>query len=197
MWNSWNPHKSKSPEAAFHDLFRAAATGACTPKSGWRIVGFDGVAALDLTGPFEAMASARRVGELNGRSICYRPILLGVTSRTFVSESGLPFKAEGVRGFGGSARYNHRPGRKRPASTGDDGPRCGPGWSSALARPGELRPFPPVSMRSRRAACSTVVMSPPIGALPVMSRGDAFQSCAIMLAAAFRKDGEVLYLRRR
>ena len=41
------------------------------------IVGFDGVAALDLTGPLEAMASARRAGELNGRSICYRPILLG------------------------------------------------------------------------------------------------------------------------
>jgi transcriptional regulator GlxA family with amidase domain len=58
------------------------------------IVGFDGVAALDLTGPLEAMASARRVGELNGRSICYRPILLGATGRTFVSESGLPFKAE-------------------------------------------------------------------------------------------------------
>lgn len=58
------------------------------------IVGFDGVAALDLTGPLEAFASAGAANGSNERSTCYRPILLGVTGKTFVSESGLPFKAE-------------------------------------------------------------------------------------------------------
>lgn len=58
------------------------------------IVGFDGVAASDLTGPLDALASASVVGLSNTRSICYRPVILGLTSRTFVSESGLPFRAE-------------------------------------------------------------------------------------------------------
>ena len=60
------------------------------------IVGFDGVAALDLTGPLEALASARHAGENDGGPACYKPLLLGLTSRTFVSESGLPFNAEGT-----------------------------------------------------------------------------------------------------
>jgi transcriptional regulator GlxA family with amidase domain len=58
------------------------------------IVGFDGVAALDLTGPLDALASASVVGASNERLICYRPVLLGLTTRRFVSESGLPFRAE-------------------------------------------------------------------------------------------------------
>src|SRR5881227_547321 len=58
------------------------------------IVGFDGVAALDLTGPLDALASASVVGASNERLICYRPLLLGLTTRRFVSESGLPFRAE-------------------------------------------------------------------------------------------------------
>ena len=58
------------------------------------IVGFDGVAALDLTGPLEALASARHAGEHGGGPASYKPLLLGLTSRTFVSESGLPFNAE-------------------------------------------------------------------------------------------------------
>ena len=60
------------------------------------IVGFDGVAALDLTGPLEALAGARHAGEHGGGPACYKPLLLGLTTRTFVSESGLPFNAEGT-----------------------------------------------------------------------------------------------------
>jgi len=58
------------------------------------IVGFDGVAALDLTGPLDALARASLAGASNKRSVCYRPVILGLASKRFVSESGLPFKAE-------------------------------------------------------------------------------------------------------
>ena len=64
-----------------------------TPKA-IGIVGFDGVAASDLTGPLDALAGASVVGVSNRRSSCYRPVLLGLTNRRFVSESGLPFRAE-------------------------------------------------------------------------------------------------------
>ncbi len=58
------------------------------------MVGFDGVAALDLTGPLEALASARRAGEIAQAPACYKPVLLGLTSKAFVSESGVTFRAE-------------------------------------------------------------------------------------------------------
>jgi transcriptional regulator GlxA family with amidase domain len=64
-----------------------------TPKN-VGVVGFDGVSASDLTGPLDALARASVVGVSNKRSICYRPVLLGLTSRRLVSESGLPFRAE-------------------------------------------------------------------------------------------------------
>jgi len=57
------------------------------------LVGFDGVAALDITGPLEAFANARQAGESN-ETPCYQTMLLGLTSKTFASESGLLFKAE-------------------------------------------------------------------------------------------------------
>jgi transcriptional regulator GlxA family with amidase domain len=58
------------------------------------LVGFDGVAALDLTGPLEALTSARRAGETPEAAAFYQPILIGLTNKTFASESGLLFKAE-------------------------------------------------------------------------------------------------------
>jgi transcriptional regulator GlxA family with amidase domain len=67
--------------------------GELTPKV-VGLVGFDGVAALDITGPLEAFTNARQAGERNEELSCYRTTLLGLTSKTFTSESGLLFKAE-------------------------------------------------------------------------------------------------------
>ncbi len=58
------------------------------------ILGFDGVAALDLTGPLEALAIARQPdGPLKGAP-CYEPIILSLSQKTFTSESGLLFHAD-------------------------------------------------------------------------------------------------------
>lgn len=57
------------------------------------LLGYDNVAALDLTGPLEALASARHPGE-EGAPPCYKPIIVGLTNKSFTSESGLHFKAD-------------------------------------------------------------------------------------------------------
>lgn len=57
------------------------------------LLGYDGVAALDLTGPLEAFACAQHPGE-TAPPPCYRPTIVGLTSKSFTSESGLHFKAE-------------------------------------------------------------------------------------------------------
>jgi transcriptional regulator GlxA family with amidase domain len=58
------------------------------------ILGFNGVAALDLTGPLEAISIARFPGARGEALPCYRPVVLGLEQKTFTSESGLVFKAE-------------------------------------------------------------------------------------------------------
>jgi transcriptional regulator GlxA family with amidase domain len=50
-------------------------------------IGFEGVAALDLTGPSEAFA----VAEMEGKK-CYRTSIVGLTSRPFAAESGIVFQ---------------------------------------------------------------------------------------------------------
>lgn len=56
------------------------------------ILGFDGVGMLDLAGPLEALTAAK-VGSPGGESQRgYEVMLLGVTGRTFVAESGVTFK---------------------------------------------------------------------------------------------------------
>ena len=55
---------------------------------------FDGVAALDLTGPLEALSIARFPGGRGEALPCYRPVVIGLERRSFTSESGLVFKAE-------------------------------------------------------------------------------------------------------
>ena len=57
------------------------------------ILGFDGVATLDLAGPLEAFATAKIETSDGIAQRCYQPMLVGVTGRTFVSESGATFKA--------------------------------------------------------------------------------------------------------
>jgi transcriptional regulator GlxA family with amidase domain len=55
------------------------------------IIGFDGVAALDLIGPLETFKAARAYHPTN---TCYDVVLLGLSRRKFVSESGIVFKAD-------------------------------------------------------------------------------------------------------
>jgi transcriptional regulator GlxA family with amidase domain len=57
------------------------------------LLGFDGVAASDLTGPLEALTTARHDADQRGAA-CYRPMVIGLTNKTFVSESGLVFRAD-------------------------------------------------------------------------------------------------------
>src|SRR5215471_7353978 len=59
------------------------------------LLGFDGVAALDLIGPLEALANAR-CDDSNGRPgmPCYKPLIVSLTNKTFTSESGFTFKTD-------------------------------------------------------------------------------------------------------
>lgn len=57
------------------------------------LLGFDGVATLDLTGPLEALATARRDADQHGAA-CYEPVVIGLTNKAFVSESGFFFRAD-------------------------------------------------------------------------------------------------------
>src|SRR4051812_6247206 len=57
------------------------------------ILGFDGVATLDLAGPLEAFTTAKIDSSEGIPQRCYHAVLIGVTGRTFVSESGATFKA--------------------------------------------------------------------------------------------------------
>ena len=61
---------------------------------GVAILGFDGVAALDLTGPLEALSIARFPGAHGEALPCYQPIVVGLERKNFTSESGLIFKAD-------------------------------------------------------------------------------------------------------
>jgi transcriptional regulator GlxA family with amidase domain len=58
------------------------------------ILGFDGVTTLDLAGPLEAFAAARVGSSDGGLQRCYDVVLIGVTGRTFVAESGAIFKTQ-------------------------------------------------------------------------------------------------------
>ena len=58
-------------------------------------LGFDGVTSVDLTGPLEAFATARIARDRGGTRLpCYELVLIGVTNKTFVAESGIVFKAQ-------------------------------------------------------------------------------------------------------
>jgi transcriptional regulator GlxA family with amidase domain len=55
------------------------------------LLGFDGVMALDLIGPSDAFASA--IDDSNGQpSSCYEVVVIGLTNKPFVSESGVIFR---------------------------------------------------------------------------------------------------------
>ena len=58
------------------------------------IFAFDGVSLLDLTGPFEAFALARTHAADGKDRSCYDARVIGVTGKTFASDSGLVFKTD-------------------------------------------------------------------------------------------------------
>ena len=58
------------------------------------IFGFDGVNALDLTGPLETFATACAGDAEIERSDLYRIRLIGVTGKSFVSRSGIVYKTQ-------------------------------------------------------------------------------------------------------
>ena len=57
-------------------------------------LGFDGLTAADLTGPLEALGLARTNEGEGGERACYALRIMGVSGKTFTSESGLVFKAK-------------------------------------------------------------------------------------------------------
>jgi transcriptional regulator GlxA family with amidase domain len=58
------------------------------------VFGFDGVNALDLTGPLETFAAARADDAETGHGILYQVRIIGVTGKNFVSESGIVYKTQ-------------------------------------------------------------------------------------------------------
>jgi transcriptional regulator GlxA family with amidase domain len=58
------------------------------------IFGFDGLAVLDLTGPLETLTAARMIGADGAITPCYNVKIIGLTGKTFLSESRLAFKTE-------------------------------------------------------------------------------------------------------
>ena len=55
-------------------------------------LGFDGMTALDLVGPAEAFASAFLDRPGIGRRRCYEVLVIGLSGKPFVAESGVAFK---------------------------------------------------------------------------------------------------------
>jgi transcriptional regulator GlxA family with amidase domain len=55
------------------------------------LIGFDGVVAIDLAGPADVFTYAEIPTGQNGSKRCYEVITIGLSSREFVSESGLVF----------------------------------------------------------------------------------------------------------
>jgi transcriptional regulator GlxA family with amidase domain len=55
------------------------------------LVGFDGVVAIDLAGPADAFTYAEIPEGQNGPRRCYEVVIIGLSNRPFVAESGLVF----------------------------------------------------------------------------------------------------------
>ncbi len=56
-------------------------------------LGFDGVSSFDLLGSFEAFATARTTDPRTAGQPCYETLIIGVESKTFVSDAGATIKA--------------------------------------------------------------------------------------------------------
>jgi transcriptional regulator GlxA family with amidase domain len=69
------------------------AVGEAKPKS-IGILGFDGLALLDLAGPLEALTAARMDADGGRARACYDARILGVSRKTFISEANVIFTAK-------------------------------------------------------------------------------------------------------
>lgn len=58
------------------------------------LVGFDGVTGLDLIGPLETFTRARAITDDERQTPCYEVVIVSTGKPTFVSESGIVFKAQ-------------------------------------------------------------------------------------------------------
>jgi transcriptional regulator GlxA family with amidase domain len=56
------------------------------------ILAFDGVTALDITGACEILGQARTTDSIGNTESCYETLIVGVTSKTITSETGVVFK---------------------------------------------------------------------------------------------------------
>ncbi|HSU24470.1 MAG TPA: helix-turn-helix domain-containing protein [Pyrinomonadaceae bacterium] len=55
-------------------------------------LGYEGMMALDLVGPFDAFSSAFTEGANGELEPCYEPVIIGLTRRPFASENGIVFR---------------------------------------------------------------------------------------------------------
>jgi len=55
------------------------------------ILGYDGINALDLTGPAEAFVSAEQIDAYGKTPRCYELLIIGMTDQPFIAESGIVF----------------------------------------------------------------------------------------------------------
>jgi transcriptional regulator GlxA family with amidase domain len=58
------------------------------------ILGFDGVATLDITGPIEALAAADSVQSGEDARVRYKPMIVGLNGKVFYSDAGLAFRTQ-------------------------------------------------------------------------------------------------------
>src|SRR4051812_12533774 len=58
------------------------------------LLGFDDVTAFDITGASEIFAAASTTDELGRTQRCYETVIVGVTGKNLVAETGLVFKAQ-------------------------------------------------------------------------------------------------------
>ena len=57
-------------------------------------IGFDGVRTLDLAGPLDAFTASRNLAAGHGHIAPYQLVVVGLRQRSFVSESGIAFRAQ-------------------------------------------------------------------------------------------------------
>ena len=57
-------------------------------------IGFDGIVAIDLAGPVEAFTCAEIRERGSDPRRCYEVVVIGLSNRPFVAESGLIFKPQ-------------------------------------------------------------------------------------------------------
>jgi transcriptional regulator GlxA family with amidase domain len=150
------------------------------------ILGFDGVATLDLVGPLEAFTAAKVDSPEGTSQRCYQTLLIGVTGRTFVSESGATVKAARTLDSAPALDTVVVPGGigiRRPLVTGK--------ISDWLTNGNKTRRIAAVSTGIYAVAASGLLESRQVTThwrfAPVLAR--EFPSVRVSRAASFFKDG--------